>query len=429
MQVVSPSSTANSEPQPQPQQQRRPSLWGHHDFLKLWFGQTVSVFGSSISDVAIPLIAVVLLQARPSQMGLLSLAQYLPFALVGLFAGALVDRLPRRLVLIVSDAGRALFLSLIPLLALFGLLHIELLYAVTFGVGILTVFFEVAYTSYLPTLIGRDDLVEGNSKLQTTLSAAQVVGPGLAGGLVQIIAAPLAILLDAASFLVSVLSLRWIRLKEPRPAQQTDRHLLREIGEGLRYLWKNPIVRALVGCSATANIFVNMYIALYAVYALRDLRFSPALFGALATASGIGGVLGAMVAPRLARRFSIGQMLIGCQLAAAISPLLLSFLRGPLALLALEYGVVLLLWDMGVMVYGITGGSLRQAIIPNALQGRVAASSRMISWGIPSLGFVLGGWLGEWLDIHLILALVSAGLLLSIIWLIPLRAIRQPSSE
>src|SRR5919204_6968169 len=209
-------------------------LWRHREFVKLWTGQTISRLGSEISQLAIPLAAALVLHASPAQMGLLGAFEFAPFLLLSLFAGVWVDRVHRRPVLIVADVGRAIFLGSIPVAAILGVLRIEQLYVVGLLTGVLTVFFDVAYQAYLPVLVSREHLVEGNSKLEVSRSVAQIAGPGLAGGLVQAITAPMAILLDAVSFLVSALSLGLIRTPEPVPVRDGRRRVRAEIGEGLR---------------------------------------------------------------------------------------------------------------------------------------------------------------------------------------------------
>jgi MFS family permease len=221
-------------------------LWRHPDFLKLWAGQTISLFGSQISLLALPLTAVLVLNASPFQMGLLTALGALPPMLFGLMAGVWVDRLPRRLILILADTGRFLLLSLVPLAFLLGILGLGMLYVLSFLVGTLSIFFDVAYRSYLPSLIEREHLIEGNSKLELSESVGQIVGSGLAGGLVQALPAPLAILVDACSFLVSVLSMAWIRTPEPQEQDQpASSGMLRDMAAELRFVLRQPTLRTL----------------------------------------------------------------------------------------------------------------------------------------------------------------------------------------
>ncbi len=243
------------------------SLWRHPNFIKLWAGQTVSLFGSQISLLAIPLTAVLILNATPLQMGILTAAEAVPYLLFGLVAGVWVDRLRRRAILIVADVGRFIVLSLIPLDYLLGILRIELLYLLAFLVGTLSIFFDVAYRSYLPSLIEREQLIEGNSKLELSRSVGEIVGPGLAGVLVQVFAAPIAIMVDSLSFLASALSLLWIRTPEEIPKVEVQRKGLRhEVLEGLRFVFGEPMLRALTGSFATLTLFNSLLEAVFVLY-------------------------------------------------------------------------------------------------------------------------------------------------------------------
>ena len=235
--------------------------WGllrHPDFRRLWVAQTVSVVGSQLTSVALPLTAVLTLRATPLEMGLLGAAANMPILLGGLFAGVWVDRLRRRPILIVADLGQGLLLATIPLAAFLGLLRIEMLYAIAILVGTLKLFFDVAVTSYLPVLVRREELAEGNSKIQLSYSAADVTGPGVAGGLVQLIGAPFVLLLDTLSFLVSAAFLRRIRSPEPTPIQVDRQTVWREIGDGLRLLWKEPVLRAMTLTTGVGSLGNSM---------------------------------------------------------------------------------------------------------------------------------------------------------------------------
>ena len=236
-------------------------LWHHPAFLKLWAASAISDVGSQISALALPLIAALTLGATPWQMGLLSAAGAAPILFVGLFAGVWVDRLRRRPLLIAMDIGRAATLLTIPLASALGLLRIEILYIVALLVGALSVLFSVAHLSFIPTLVERERLVEGNSKLQTTTSVAQVAGPGLGGVLVGLLGAAFAVIIDALSFLASALLIVGIRVKEPsRPASDERGGVVAEIGEGLRIVVTHRILRVLAGCSATINLFGRMFL-------------------------------------------------------------------------------------------------------------------------------------------------------------------------
>lgn len=233
----------------------------------------------------LPLTAA-LLAATPVQMGLLAAAETLPFLLIGLPAGAWVDRWRRRPVMVLADLGRALVLAAIPAAWLAGWLRMELIYAVGFLAGLLTVFFDVAYQVYLPALVARDELVEGNSKLELSRSVAQLVGPGLAGGLVQVAGGPLAILIDAVSFALSALCLRGIRRREPPLAPAGRRHRAAEIGAGLRLVLGTPVPRGLAGCTATGTDSMTLLFFVLILFATRELELGPGLVGVLFSLGG-----------------------------------------------------------------------------------------------------------------------------------------------
>ena len=253
-------------------------LWRHGDFLKLWSAETVSQFGTQIGQLALPLVAILELDASPFAVAALGTIQFLPFILFTLPAGVWVDRLPRRPILIVGDLGRFVLLATVPIAYVADALTMWQLFVVAFLVGICTVFFDVAYMSYLPSLVERDQIIDGNSKLEISRSAAQVGGPGLAGGLVQVFTAPYAVLVDAISYLGSGLFVLGIRRHEETPARQTvdgsKTSLVTELKEGLRFVLGNPNLRAQAGCTGTSNFFSNVVFAIVLVYLVRDLELS-----------------------------------------------------------------------------------------------------------------------------------------------------------
>ena len=400
----------------------------HPNFLKFWTGQTVSLFGSQISLLALPLTAVLLLKATAFQMGVLTALGALPTLLVGLMAGVWVDRLRKRSILIVADTGRFILLSLIPLAFLLGVLGMGMLYLLAFMVGALTMFFDVAYRSYLPALIGREQLVDGNSKLELSLSVGQIVGPGLAGTLVQLLSAPIAVLVDALSFLVSALSLAWIRAPEPRSKSEEPSHgMVRAIAEGLRFVFGEPHLRALTLSYATLTLFNSVLEAISLLYLTRDVGITPLLLGSIFAISSIGFVLGALLAGRLTRRVGIGVTLL-------ITPMILggSDLIVPLTGLAPHYafpllGVAQFLFGLAKPVLSINQVSLRQAITPERLQGRMNATVAFLASGLPTLGALLGGLLGQNLGLPETLVIAAVGEILACLWIAfsPLKAVRE----
>jgi len=408
-------------------------LWRQPDFLKLWAGETISLLGSQVTLLAMPLVAVLSLNATPFQMGILGMVQYIPWLLIGLAAGAWVDRMHRRPVLVAADLGRALLLGFIPFAAVAGILKLEYLYGIAFLVGILNVFFDVAYTAFLPTLVPRNRLLEGNSKLQVSASIAEIAGPGIAGGLVQWLTAPLAIVADAISFLVSAVSLAWIGASEPgNLTADGSRNILVEIREGLRLIFLNPILRTFAIASMTCNFFIDVHLAVFVLYAMRGLEISPVTLDAIYAVGSLGGLLGSVFAGRLATGLGLGRAIVGMQIlltfAMAAIPLSGMQTRIAVPVIALAEAV----WGFAAVVYVVNTVSLRQVITPDRLQGRAAASLRFVTWGVAPLGFLLGGILGEQIGLKATLLVSVCGPLLSIVFLIlsPVPRLRRiPASE
>jgi len=404
-------------------------LWRRPDFLKLWLGQTVAQCGSQVSDLAVPLTAALLLGATPGQMGLLRASTFAPYLLVGLLAGVWVDRLPRRPILILGDVGRAVLLASIPAAWLLGWLSITQLYVVGLLAGTLTVFFEIGYQSYLPTLIERHELVEGNSKLETSRSLAFVAGPSLAGGLVQALSAPLAVVTNAVTFAVSAMCLFLITAPEPVNRRVSDRASVREeIWQGLRAVLGDRVLRPLAASTAVFNFFFNTLFAVYILYLTRELGVMPAVLGVILAAFGVGGILGALTAASAARWFGLGPAIIGALFLSSVGATLVPIAGGSLALmvalLALGSGV----FGAGVVSYMVNALSLRQAITDDSLQGRVNATMRFIMWGAIPLGALAGGALGDALGLRSTLLIGALGTPLGGVCLLcsPVRALREP---
>ncbi len=375
---------------------RRPrgGLWGHPDFIKLWAGQTISEFGTQVSQLAIPLVAVLALDATAFEVASLGTVEFLPFILFTLPAGVWVDRVSRRMVLIAGDAGRALLLLSIPVAYGLGALTLAQLYAVGFLVGILTVFFDVAYQAYLPSLVDREQLVEGNAKLQTTVSGAWIAGPGLAGALIGAITAPYAILVDSVSFVLSGGFSAAIKKREQLPAAGERRPRMRtELWEGLRYVLGHRLLRPQAISTGTSNFFSNVAFSIFVVYAVRSLHLSAALIGVAFMGFGIGWLLGSLSATRLGTKLGVGRATV---LGAALSgpgTLLVALAPRSFPLpLIIAGGIV---GGCGAVVYNIQQVSLRQTITPERLQGRMNAVMRFLVWGTMPLGSLTGGALAS----------------------------------
>jgi MFS family permease len=373
---------------------RRPTggLWGHADFLKLWTGQSISEFGSQISQLAIPWLAAVGLHATPLEFSILGVLGFMPFILFALPAGVWVDRLRRKPILIVGDAARALLLAYIPIAWALGILGIWQLMVLQFVVGIFTVFFDVAYQAYLPALVYREQLVEGNSKLQATVAAAGAGGPGLAGVLIGVLTAPYAIVIDAASFVASTLFMLRITKPEtvPERAENEKPKMLPELKEGLAYVVRHPYLRWIAVCTGTSNFFTNVLFAIGILYMVRTLHMSSFATGVVFAGFGAGAIAGALATTRFYKKVGVGR--------AIWTPAVIFSGAGfswPLAPQGSWAGVVLFLstfaFGMSSTIYNITQVSLRQAITPERLQGRMNASMRWIVWGTIPLGGLFGG--------------------------------------
>ncbi len=406
-------------------------LWGDREFLKFWAASAISDLGSQVSTLALPLIAVLMLGATPWQMGLLAAAGAAPVLVVGLFAGVWVDRLRRRPVMIAADVARAVLLLVIPLASALGVLTIEILYAVALLAGTLTVLFDVAFLSFIPSLVGAGQLMDANSKLEMTSSAAQVAGPGIGGLLISALGAPFAVLIDALSFLGSAFFLLRTRVTEALPPGAGHDGVVEEVREGLAIVVRHPILGALARCSATTSLFSGMFLAVYVFYMTRDLGLGPIAVGLVFATGGVGSLAGALVAARVARRYGPGPAMLHAILLFGLSGMAV-----PLAVLVPRVALPMIVasefaqWMM-IVIYYVTAVSVRQAIAPNRVLGRVNATMRFLARGVYPIGSLIGGGLGAGLGVPLTLVVATFGLLLAFVWLLlsPVRSLRaMPTS-
>lgn len=394
-------------------------LWKNPDFLKLWLGRTISNMGNGITGIALPLTAVLVLAATPAQMGIISALEGISVLLFGLLVGVWVDRLRRRPVLVVTDLCRALIISSIPVAALLRILHIEQVYIVAALVGTLSVFFNAADASYLPGLVQATELVEGNSKLGISNALAEMVGPAVAGVLVQLFSAPLAIVVDGCSFLISALCIAQIRKPEPPlAAVEPRRSAWRESSEGLIFLLKHPLLRTLAGSAGLFN-FTGMFVGtLYTLYVVRTLGLSPTLLGLLVATGGLSALVGAMLARGVIQRIGPGLTIGGGLFLYGLVGLIIPLAAGPVPVVAILLFISQLTGDIAVSVYFIAELSLRQSLVPHLLLGRVNASIQCITGGMAPTGALLAGIIAEYIGVRSTLLIGVIGVICAGLWIL-----------
>jgi MFS family permease len=402
-------------------------LWRHRDFRNLWAAETVSQLGSQVSGLALPLVAVIVLDVSAFKVALLGVIEMAPFILISLPAGVWVDRLRRKPILVTADVGRALLLASVPLAYWLDVLTIWQLYVVGFAFGVLTVFFDVSYQSYLPSLVSSEQLIEGNSKLEVSRSGAQLAGPGLAGVLVEAVKAPGAIVVDAVSFVLSAFFLFRIKAEEQAPTQaerQAGPGMKAEVAEGLRWVFGNRYLRWIAASTATFNFFGNMIFAVFLVYAVRELGLRPGVIGLVLAVSNIGYLAGALLANRLSRRFGVGPtIVIGAAGSTSLLLLAAAPASNPIPFLIASQAIS----SMGVPIYNITQLSYRQAITPRRIQGRMNSVMRFIVWGVMPLGALLGGAIASWFSLRTAIWVGAIGMSLAVlpVLLSPVRTLRE----
>jgi predicted MFS family arabinose efflux permease len=359
-------------------------------------------------------------------MGTLAAASTAAFLIIGLPAGVWVDRLRRRRVMIASDVGRIVALGSIPVTYAFGVLHLPQLYFVALASGAFTVFFDVAYQSYLPSLVGREHLVEGNAKLTGSQQAAQVAGPSLAGGLVQAIGGSFAVALDAASFLVSAVAVGAIRTSEPVPSVPEDGHprLRHDIGQGLRFVFGHPLLRAITATTATSNLFSGIQIAIEVLFLVRVVHASPGVIGLLFAVGGVGGVLAALLAAPVARWIGGARATLISSFAVAGGLLMPVATPG---VGVLFFGAGLFLSSFAVVVYNVNQVSFRQRLCPDRMLGRMNATIRFVVYGLLPVGALAGGAIGAAIGPRPTLWVAMSGEAVAAVWLLasPIRRMKD----
>lgn len=409
---------------------RQTSLLRDREFLKYWVSQTTYGFGIPIAELAIPIVAVSVLHASATEMGVLSAAGTLAFLLLGLPAGLLVDRTRRLPLMVALNVFGIVILALVPLADALGGLRLELLYAVQFLIGCVGVVWAVASQAFIPTLAGRARLVEANSRMQLSYSAGQIAGPGVGGVLIQLVSAPFAIVVTLLAEAVGTIVLWTIRVRETVHPRARGASIVADVREGLDIVFADQHVRAIMMCGTTHNIFGNgMLIAVYILYATRTLGVTPAQLGLVFAVAGPGSVVGSLLAARVPRAIGLGPTIGSMQILTGVARLAM-----PVAALAASLVppfVVLAAGELTLAIvrtiFNVNQLSLRQAITPDHQQGRMNASIRFVMWAVVPAGALLGGWLGDRIGLLPTIWIGVAGTFLASLWifLTPVRSLRE----
>jgi MFS family permease len=405
----------------------RSPLWRNSAFLRVWAASTVSVFGSLITRIALPLAAILVLGSDALGVAVLRSLELGATLLVGLVAGAWVDRLRRRPVLIWADLGRAALLASVPIAFAFGVLTFVQLLVVSGLAAILTTFFDSADNAYLPTIVGREHLVDANAALSASGSASEFVGFGISGFLVQLFTAPIAIAIDAVSFVVSAILLGTIRHHEEPPPAKADREpVLSEIREGLRLVIHNPILRAFAGAQMALSALWGIFGATWFLFVLEELRLGPAVLGVVAGVGGFSSFIGAIVASRATRRWGIGPVAVVAMLLSAVGNAFIPLAPAGLPLVAIGCLVMQqLVADSAVTVYDITEASVRQTLVRDRALGRVSSTFHVAAVLAQLVATLAAGLLAEAIGLRATSWLAPLGGLLAalILWASPVRAL------
>jgi MFS family permease len=389
------------------------------DFRSFWLGQSISLLGDQITYIALPLVAVLELDAGPAQMGYLGAAALIPHLLLSLPAGVWLDRVARRKqILITCDLARAAVLATVPIAFGFDALTQGQLYAVAFLAGCFAVFFDLSYPTVFVSVTPREQYLEGNSLIHGSRSFSYVAGPSVGGLLVQAFSAPFAILADAVSYLFSAAFLSRVRASEA-PVEEVEGGVRARVGEGLRFIGGNAIFRPALSATATLNFFNYAFSALFLLYATRTLGVEAGTLGLILGAGAVGGVLGATIATKVARVLGVGNaFLLGCVLFPA--PLVLIPLAdGPRPLILAMLFAAEFFSGLGVMILDINGGSIMYALTPDRLRSRAQGAFNFVNWGIRPIGSLVGGALGAWIGVQSALWVATIGAVAGALWLLP----------
>jgi len=404
-------------------------LWQNHAFVRVWSAASISIFGSLITRIALPLVAILTLGAGPIEVAILRSVDLVAALIVGFVAGAWVDRLRRRPVLIWADLGRAVLLGSIPISFVLGTLALWQLIAVAGLAAVLTTFFDAADNAYLPTIVERERLLEANSALAASGSVAEFAGFGVAGALVQLLTGPITIVIDVVTYLISAVLLLTVRRPEPPPPPRGDREpVLDEIRHGIRLVGKDPVLRAFVGSQMLMSMLWGIFGATWILFAFEELEITPTMVGVIAGVGGASSFIGAVVAARSTRRWGVGPVAIGAMLLAALGTMLVPLAPAGLPIIAIFF----LLWqqliaDSAVTVYDVTETSVRQSRVSHRELGRVSSTFHVASAGAQLVATIGAGLLAEVIGLRLTSLLAPLGGLLAaaILYWSPVRTLRD----
>jgi predicted MFS family arabinose efflux permease len=412
----------NPEPAPEP-----PPLLRQPEFLKLWAAQSISQLGDQVTLLALPLVAVLTLDASAAQMGFLVAAELMPHLLFSLFAGVWIERVQsRRRLMIVADIGRAALLVSIPVAAAFDVLTFPQLYAVAFAVGTFAVMFDISWSTLFVSVVPRRDVVDANSKFSLSRSISFVAGPSVAGFLVQLFTAPVTLLIDAFSYLGSALFLGRISATEP-PLEQERNGIMRRLREGFRFVLRDELIRPELLCVATINLFNFVFHAIFVLYATRELGVRPGLLGLILGAGAVGGIVGALLARPIERAIGIGPAFTLGSVLFPLPLVLVPLASGSDLVVALMLGAAEFFCSVGVMILDVNAGSLMLFRTPDRLRARMAGTFRFVNYGVRPIGALLGGALGTAIGLQTTLWIGVLGALLGVVWLVasPIPRLRE----
>lgn len=395
------------------------SLWRNGDFLKFWLGETLSLLGAQVTNLALPLTAILAFNASDEQVGVLRFLQLVPYLGLALIFGVWVDRARRRPIMLGANFTRMILLALVPILYWVGVLDMVSLLVIAFAIGVVSVLFDVSWMSYVPTLVKDPKYyVEAGSKLGMSSSASEVAGPGIAGVLVGALTAPIALIVDAFSYLVSLISLMLIRSPEPKPEQTARRHWPSELRDGLKWVLGNPILRSLALIGFCCNLSMVSVWTMFLLYGTRDLELSSTTLGAIFATASVGGLIGAVISRKVIGRFRLGMVYLVAQSMLLVGPTLIVVAGGPPPVMIGMFVLSFFTTYLGLGVAGVVIVSLRQASTPQTLMGRMTAVFRTLLFGGGALGGLFAGLLSGRIGAHgalTVAAVASAAVIIALV--------------